>query len=237
MVVFDLETSGTDVYNDRIVTAYLGILEDNGTVSQEMNWIINPGIDIPTGASDVHGYTTERIQREGRADVADALDQILWVIENECLLAVDPLPLAGYNLSYDLTLLESERARHLPGHPPFDFDRITVLDGPVLDKQLDKYRKGSRKLVDTAARYGVPITAEEAHEARADAVASSRIIQRLLHKPAVAGLSHRELHELQVGWKAEQAAGLQSYFRTKANPRQPDAIVDPGWPVQQGAAA
>ncbi|MET4703045.1 exonuclease domain-containing protein [Frigoribacterium sp. UYMn621] len=233
MLVFDIESTGIDVYSDRIVTLYLGMLESDGTISQELNWVINPGVDIPTGASDIHGYTTARVQKEGRTDIPDALGQILWVIETECLFG--EVPLAGYNLSYDITLLESERARHLPGHPPLDFTKIDVLDGLVLDKGVNKYRKGSRKLVDTAKHYGVPITAEEAHEARADAVASGRIIQKILASPSLAGRNLRSLHSQQISWKASQAASLQAYFRGKGG--KPDAVVDPGWPLQSRASA
>src|SRR5690606_40746829 len=47
--------------------------------------------------------------------------------------------------------------------------------------------------------------------------------------------SFRELHHSQIDWRREQAASLQDYFRSKGG--KPDAVVDGGWPFQEGIAA
>lgn len=234
MLTFDLETTGVNVYEDRIVTAYLGVLDSDGSIMHEQNWLVDPGVEIPEGAAAVHGITTEQARAEGNPDIGGVVDQLHRIIVAECSLYGDPnpLPLAGYNLSYDLTLLESERKRHTPKTPALNFDHITVLDGLVLDKATDKYRKGSRKLIDAARHYGIPITEEEAHAASFDAIASGRIIQAILARK-FAGTPLRDIHDRQVGWKAEQAAGLEAYFRQKGTLTEP---VDGGWPIQSGRA-
>ncbi len=43
LVGFDLETTGTDVESDRIVTAALVRLEPDGTVSEQRTWLLDPG--------------------------------------------------------------------------------------------------------------------------------------------------------------------------------------------------
>lgn len=226
VLAFDTESTGIDAFEVRLVTAYLGRLTPQGQVEREQNWIVDPGVEIPAEAASVHGYTTERIRDVGSKDVTGALEQIRDIIEAECG-PTGHIPLAGHNLPYDLTLLQCELVRH--GLRPLDMQGIAVLDSLVLDKALDRFRKGSRKLVDAAAHYGVPITAEEAHEARADAVAAGRIVQQLLTRPGLLGLPMQEIHHRQIQWKREQAEGLQTYFRTRGN--KPDAIVNSGWPL------
>src|ERR1043165_3222838 len=64
LVGFDLETTGTDPFEDRIVTAAIV-----GPGRMRRTWLVNPGVPIPPGASAVHGVTDERAQAEGRPSV------------------------------------------------------------------------------------------------------------------------------------------------------------------------
>jgi len=66
LAVFDLETTGVDVDTSRIVSAYVGVIADDGSVIEQLDWLADPGIEIPAGASAVHGITTERARAEGR---------------------------------------------------------------------------------------------------------------------------------------------------------------------------
>ncbi len=65
--VFDLETTGVDVDSSRIVSACVAVLDDQGQVVARWDWLADPGIEIPPGASAVHGITTERAREEGRS--------------------------------------------------------------------------------------------------------------------------------------------------------------------------
>ena len=67
--VFDLETTGIDVDTSRIVSACIAVLDEHGEVVKRWDWLADPGIDIPEGASAVHGITTERARAEGRPAV------------------------------------------------------------------------------------------------------------------------------------------------------------------------
>lgn len=234
VAVLDFETTGVDSENDRIVTAFFGILGDNGQVNVGYNYMIKPeGYIIPDGAAEIHGVTTEQALAEGK-DARAVLGEIMANIQNYCLGA--HIPLGGHNLAYDLTMLDREIQRHHPksGGVGTVLDKgLIVLDSLVIDKHIDPYRKGKRTLIATADVYGVGLSEEEAHGAQADAIASGRIIQAMLeHDPEVGhrATGPKALMENQKLWKAEQAASLQKYFRTKADPPQPDAIVDPSWP-------
>ena len=231
--VFDLETTGTDVETDHIVTAFFGVLNGDGSLRFGWDLMVKPeGWTIPTEASDIHGVTTEHALEHGTHTTEEVLTKLGSLIRLYCY--EQRLPLVGHNLSYDLTLFDREALRTFPNRPSRSVARllenVNILDTLVLDKGVDPYRKGKRTLTVTAEHYGVELTAEEAHGARADAIASGRILQALIPLPEVGGQSLIRLQELQREWKREQAASLQKYLRTKADPPIPDAIVDPNWP-------
>ena len=57
---FDLETTGVNITNDRIVEmAVLKILPDGS--QEEKLWLINPEMKIPAEAAAVHGITDEKV--------------------------------------------------------------------------------------------------------------------------------------------------------------------------------
>ena len=93
-----------------------------------------------------------------------------------------------------------------------------MLDPRVLDKHLDRYRKGRRTLTDLCAHYGV--TLEGAHDAAADALAALDVVRALGRRFAtrLERLSPAELHTLQAAWHAAQARGLQAWFAQSGTP-------------------
>lgn len=226
LLCFDTETSGVDVFNDRIVTACAALVDGSGQQPPQIQqWLINPGVEIPQAAIDVHGITNERAREDG-ADPKNTLAEIASVLADALEQGT---PVVGFNVAFDLTLLEAECARHGVIGVAGSLGRpiAPVVDATVLDKRVDKYRKGSRKLIATCEVYEVRL--DGAHDATADALASARIAWRICQRyPEIAGMSLEQLHAAQVGWAAEQAAGLQRYFRKT----KPDAVVDGSWPVR-----
>ena len=57
---FDLETTGVNVVSDRIVEIAILKLLPNGN-REGKTWLVNPGMPIPKGASDVHGITDDKV--------------------------------------------------------------------------------------------------------------------------------------------------------------------------------
>ncbi len=230
---FDLETTGVDTEEARIVQAFLGLMDHEGNWVRKQEWIVDPGVEVPEGAAAVHGFTTERLQREGRKDVVNVLLEIARIIESETRTGS---VLTIYNAPYDTSVLNAELRRH--GLKEIDYsedaaERIYVIDPLVLDKGVDKYRKGSRKLVDTARHYGVPV-AENAHDAGADCLMTGRVALRLLQGTALDRYSVVDLQRKQRVWKREQSASLQAWFRKQ--PGQENEVVDGSWPVRVVAA-
>lgn len=220
LVVFDLETTGVDVEQDRIVTAHVGLLNESGEAQATWDWLVNPGVEIPAGAQAVHGISTEKARALGQS-AAEAVAEILAVLFET---TSDGTPLVAYNASYDLTLLDRESRRYgLEGFVP-----ERVIDPLVLDKAVDRYRRGKRTLSVTCEFYGVSL--ESAHEASSDAIAAGRLARALAESfPELAELSPADLHERQIQWSREQAESFQSWKRANGDP----AFTTSGeWPIR-----
>ncbi|MEV0647621.1 exonuclease domain-containing protein [Phytomonospora sp. NPDC050363] len=216
LIGFDLETTGTDPFADRIVTAAVV-----GPGAMRRTWLVNPGVPIPPEASAVHGVTDERARTEGRP-----APEVLPEIAGALVAAVESgIPVVVYRAGFDLTMLACELRRH--GLPEPDWSAITVLDPYVLDKQADRYRKGKRTLSDVTAHYGVKL--EGAHSADADATATVELCREIGRRHAViGGMAVRKLHDAQADWHAADAAGLERYFRSKGR----EESVDQRWPLR-----
>jgi DNA polymerase-3 subunit epsilon len=237
LICFDVESTGVDTQNDRIVTAFIGRMNPQGFFNQQFHALVNPGVEIPEGAAAVHGITTEHARQNGRPPL-EVLEYLRWVISFECLS--NGLPLVAFNAPFDLTMLQAEFRRHsLPSFDDHELSRLTVIDPMVLDKHLTPIRRGKSRLTDIAPLYNVPVETN-AHDAGADCLMTGRVALQMAKHPRYASYfeslqSLRTLHHQQIGWKRDQAAKLQAYFRGKGG--KPDAVVNGGWPLQSGAAA
>lgn len=220
---FDLETTGPDPENDRIVTAFVGVWEAKTDAwAEEHYYLLDPGVPISEGATAVHGYTDEDVQFAG----VPALDGVHKISQRLDILQRKNLPISGFNLRFDFTLLDREHRRHFPGGRPYRPD--LVLDGSVLDKAADTYRKGSRKLVDVARVYGVPVE-ENAHDAAADCLMAARLAYRLLQHRQFHARTVQQVHDFQITAAATQAKGLAAHFR-KTGRAELAKTVQAAWP-------
>ncbi|MEX0168457.1 3'-5' exonuclease [Streptomyces sp. LMG1-1-1.1] len=232
LVGFDLETTGTEPLEARIVTASIVEVDGGGRVTHRRDWLADPGIRIPEQASAIHGISTERAAAEGRP-VREVADEIA-----EALAAYweDGVPVVAYNASFDLTLLAAELRRH--GLPSLE-ERLggtaigPVVDPYTIDRAVDRYRRGKRNLEAVCAEYGVVL--EAAHQAAADALAAVRVAVAIAERhPQVAGLDPAELHDRQIGWYRAWAENFQAFLRGKGDA---EAVVDPTWPLREAVAA
>jgi len=220
--VFDLETTGVDVSVDRIVTAHVGILDAKGREIAARSWLADPGVAIPDGAAAVHGVTTEHARAHGRP----AREVVTDVAASLRSLFSQGMPVVAYNASYDFSLLTHECLRH--GIPPLETPG-PIIDPLVIDKAVDRYRKGKRTLEVVAEHYGVPL--DGAHEASADAIAAGRVAQAIARNFPLASTAH-ELHTQQIGWARSQAESLTDYF-IRIGRIEPEEALDGTWPVRQ----
>ncbi len=136
--VFDLETTGIDVETSRIVTAHVGVLNADGELVEQWDWLADPGIEIPAQATAVHGITTERARAEGRP-AAEVVAEIVATLRT---LMQRGLAITIYNAPYDLSVLNREAMRY--GIEPLAAP-APIIDPLVLDRAVDRYRQASER--------------------------------------------------------------------------------------------
>lgn len=236
---FDLETSGVDVFSDRIVQAAV-VSVKHYEPPVKITWLADPGVEIPNEATQVHGISTERARAEGQD-----IGQVLFELTGRLALWLGKgFPIVGFNIAFDLTMLEAENRRHgvdtLASRLPNGIG--PVIDAMVLDKYADPYRKGicaeartpcdcgavDKKLTSLCLHYEVDLV--DAHDATADALAAALLWPRIIarHHRKFAGLTVGRLHQAQIGWRREQMNSLRKYFDD--NGIEHDGC-DPSWPL------
>jgi DNA polymerase III subunit epsilon len=211
MVSLDFETTGVNVETDRVVTASIVVVRP-GEAPTVHEWLAKPTIPIPAGATAVHGITTEHAEEHGQP-AAQVLREVWQTLSAE----LTPAPLIVCNAPYDISLLDREMRRHW--QRGWDMPRpVQVVDPLVIDKAVDKYRKGSRKLTAMCAHYGITLTEEDAHGSTADALAAARLVWKIAHKYPDMCDDLDMLQVRQIGWCQQQADSFTEYRRRKGEP-------------------
>ena len=175
LLFFDIETTGLDLKNDRIIELAFIKLTPQGDVLERTRRF-NPGIPIPPEATAVHGITD-----------TDVADEVSFCRTAKSLVDVfDECDLAGFNIRrFDLHMLIHE------------FRRCGVefsLEGRrVLDVQTIFHREERRDL-SAAARFYLGREHEEAHSALGDIRTAAAVLgaqlERYPHVPRDLGGLH-----------------------------------------------
>lgn len=157
LVFFDLETTGTDVSNDRIVEISIVKLFVDGH-EEIFTQRLNPGMHISEGATAVHGITD--------ADVADCPS--FTAIANEILNRITNSDLCGYNLiRFDFPLLRMEFFRN---NIEFNIDGINLID-PMKIFMMKEPRN-----LTAALQFYCNRNLADAHSAEADTIATKDVL-------------------------------------------------------------
>ena len=154
----DLETTGLNRSEDRIVELALLILYPDGRVVDRVRRF-NPGIPIPPEASAVHGISDADVA--GEAPFRSRARSLAGLLA-EC-------DLAGFNIrGFDLHILLEEFRR---AEIPFD-----VKDRRLIDAQAIFHREEPRDLAAAARFYLEEDHGEDAHTARGDVLMTARVL-------------------------------------------------------------
>lgn len=216
MMAFDLETTGTNPKECKIVTSALVSLRSGQQPVKELR-LADPGVEIPEAASNVHGITTEMARKDGAPH-----DQVLA----ETIAGIrkgwsEGFTLIAFNAAYDLSVLHTQ-------DPSFTVDGL-VVDPFVIDKKFDKYRGGKRTLGSVCEHYNVRLDA--AHDATEDALAAARLAWMQAKKwPEIAEMDGDELMELQAISYYEDRKSLKDYFENKGRDIS-DFDLPQTWPM------
>lgn len=221
LLALDFETTGIDPFEARAITAAVCRIE--GLEATTIVSVMDAGVEIPDEAAAIHGWTTERLRR----DEWESPEVVIPIIRDFLTTAMDAeIPIVVFNARYDLTLLNAELVRI--GEPALDY--LRVIDPFVIDKELDRYRRGKRTLTALCSHYKVNL--DGAHDAGADAIAAARLAWRMGSSiPELGNMDPEDLHEAQIAWAHQQAVSFKAYLVTTFGEHRP---IAGSWPVQLG---
>jgi DNA polymerase-3 subunit epsilon len=220
---FDTETTGVSVSNDRIVTCALVRRHRDGRV-ETRTWLIDPQVEIPQAAWRVHGITTEHAREHG-AQPAEALPEIASMLAQA---GADGVPVLAFNAAFDLRLLEAELARHSLETLESRLGRAfsPVIDPLVIDREVDRYRRGKRTLADLVEYYGVRVD-NNLHDAQEDVMASIAVFDAITRAhPQLDEMDADALHSWQEAAHRRWAVRFNEFLKSKG--RNPTVELD--WP-------
>lgn len=157
VVFFDIESTGTDVATDRIITLSAIKIPPTGFI-EPREWMVFPGMPIPIRSTEIHGITDDMVNgkplfREVAADV------FTFFLNSD---------LGGFNArGFDIPLLWEEFNRC---SITWNLEGVRIFDGNEIFR-----RKETRTLADAVRKY-CGREHEEAHDATADAEASMDVV-------------------------------------------------------------
>lgn len=220
IVAMDTETTGLDFERDEIVTASLVEVGDDGKFKIR-EWLLKTVVE-----SSPEAYAKHQVSREEQLEKGTDYDAGIEEICEELTKRVDYLVTA--NGAFDLSMLQGSFNR-LTTEEYYDLSAIKMIDVMVLDKYLDKYRRGSRKLTDLAEHYGINYEGVP-HNATFDSILTYAIFIKLRGVLESAGNPLETLPRLCETSYHEQRRELADYF-DRIGKR---ATVTTGYPVNTG---
>lgn len=157
ITIFDLETTGINPWEDRIVEIYIN------TGESSFKSLVNPGIPIPEAATKIHGITDAMVANAPHFSGICAAIRPFFI--NRILL--------GYNSRrYDTIMLHQEFERS--GYQaPYQLDAVPEID------VYQVWRSVETQNLASAVRRWLMKEHENAHGAESDAMATWEVFQAL----------------------------------------------------------
>ena len=160
---FDLETTGINITNDRIVEIAILKLFPDQKIEKQV-WLVNPEMSIPLEVSEIHGITNDKV-----AD-APTFKEISKIVYN----FIKGCDLAGYNSDrFDIPLLMEEFLRS-------DID-FSTKNLKTIDVQTIFHKMEQRNLT-AALKFYCDKKLENAHSAMDDTQATHDVLMSQLDR-------------------------------------------------------
>ncbi len=220
LIFFDLETTGINVANDRIVElSYLKVdLQGN---EKSRTYLINPGMPIPPQATAIHGISDEDVRD------APAFVEIAKNLAHE----FEGCDLAGYNSNkFDIPLLAEEFLR---SGVDIDLSKRKFIDVQVI------FMKMEQRTLSAAYQFYCEKVLDGAHSAEADTLATYEILKAQLDrypslKNDMASLSEFSSHTNNVDFAGriiydEKMVEVFNFGKYKGIPVEEVLQKDPGY--------
>lgn len=188
--VFDLETTGIDPAEARIVSVGWVIFGDDWRAIDSAEIIVDPGRDIPAEASRIHGITND--DTRGKPPWATVGRHFLDVLRD--VYNAQSGMVAGYNArAYDAVVVNNECERHGIGR---GINPDIVVD-PLLFARWEMPKFRGRALGKVYSHFFDRNPAAGAHGALVDCGMAGRILRRMTER----------------GWVADTVAGAMLQCR------------------------
>lgn len=163
LATFDLETTGVNVAQDRIVEISIIKLNPDGS-EETLTELVNPGIPIPRESAEIHGITDEKVA--DKPTIRELAPKIVDFIGDA--------DLSGFNcLKFDVPLLMEEFIRN-----EVDF---SMKNRKVVDVQNIFHKMEQRTLV-AAYKFYCDGDLTDAHSAEADTRATLEVLKAQVEK-------------------------------------------------------
>ena len=163
LVFFDLETTGVQIATDRIVEISILKVYPNGN-KESWTKLVNPEIEIPKEASDIHGITNEKVVNEPR----------FFELAPDISKMIEGSDLAGFNSNrFDIPLLAEEMLR---AKVNFDMQGRKAIDVQVI------FHKKEQRNLSAGYEFYCGKTLDNAHSAEADTLATYEILEAQIEK-------------------------------------------------------
>jgi exonuclease, DNA polymerase III, epsilon subunit family len=164
-VAIDLETTGINPKNDRIIE--IGAVKvDDGEISDSFTTFINPQMSIPPRIQELTGITMKMVQ------MAPTIEGVL----PDLLAFCEEYPLLGHNIIFDFSFV-----KHKAVNQGLIFER-TGIDTLAIARQTLKQLE-SKRLGALCEHYQIEM--KRSHRATDDALAAHLLYQRLRHDFAI----------------------------------------------------
>ena len=187
IVVFDVESTGVNIMEDRIVQMAAIRIDEEGNAIDTFERFINPG--VPVGDSElVHGFSDAYLQEVG-GDARTVLEAFRQFADGSLIV--------GHNVQYDMGILEQECCRHGVAMP-----RVQAIYDT-----LDIYRRFYSNLPNHKLEFlsgHFPIDHQSTHNAMDDIIATGKLLVYAMKENI-------------LSTKAQRMAFINKYRNTFAN--------------------
>lgn len=173
---FDLETTGTNITQDRILEIAVIKMMPNGETVRKTD-VLNPTIPIPAESTAIHGISEEDVK--GKPTFKEVAKEYARFMEGA--------DLAGFNvLKFDIPVLVEEFLR---AGVEFDYSRKKVIDAQKIFHMMEK------RTLSAAYRFYLNKELINSHSAEADTQATMEVliaqVEKYENQPVTNGLNQR----------------------------------------------
>jgi len=160
---FDLETTGINIANDRIVEISILKVFPNGN-KESYTWRVNPEMPIPAVTTAIHGITDEMVADE----------PTFKELANKVYALIKDSDLGGFNSNrFDIPLLAEELLR---AGVDFDMKKAQSVDVQTIFHKMEK------RTLEAAYKFYCDKNLDNAHSAAADTDATYEVLKAQLDK-------------------------------------------------------